>query len=353
MLLWAFFAVLTALSAIIVVSPFWRSRRSSTAQAQDLSVYKQQLAEIDDERERGLLGETEAESAKIEISRRIIAAAEKADDRLSSSQPAYVPYVIVAAISAMSLGVYLVYGSPNLSDQPLAARTAPAGEPSIEALIAKVEERLRLNPEDSAGWSVIAPVYMRLGRYQDAANAFAKVDALGGLPAERRGDYAEALTLANNGHVPPKARELFEKAAASNTSDARAQFWLGVSDEQDGKLTEAADRYRSILKDDGLPDQARAAIMQRLSALESQRSGASPDNNQAEMINQMVSRLAERLKADGADLEGWLKLIRAYTVLGRRDSALSAMKQAQSQFAGNQDALVQIEKMAKSLGLIS
>jgi cytochrome c-type biogenesis protein CcmH len=353
MLLWAAFSALTALSAIIIVSPYWRARGSSPAQSQDVAVYKQQLAEIEDERERGLLGEPEAQAAKIEIARRIIRGAEAATATSRSSRSVFIPYAIVAFISTLSLGVYLIRGSPDLPDQPLAARKAPSGEPSIEALVAKVEERLRLAPQDSAGWSVIAPVYMRLGRYADAANAFERAEELGGLPEERMGDYAEALTLANNGHVPEKARELFERAAASNAGDDRAKFWLGVWDEQNGKLTEAANRYRGMLKD-GLSDQAHAVVTARLSAVEAQLSGQPvSDPNQAEMINRMVSGLAERLQADGSDLEGWLKLIRAYTVLGRRDDAINAMKQAQGQFSGNQGALGQIEEMAKSLGLIS
>jgi cytochrome c-type biogenesis protein CcmH len=104
----------------------------------------------------------------------------------------------------------------------------------------------------------------------------------------------------------------------------------------------------------GLPEDVRATIEQRLAAVEGRLAGkpAVADEQQA-MIDGMVSGLAERLKKDGSDLEGWLKLMRAYTVLGRRDDAVNAMRDAKTNFAGNGEALAKIEEFAKSLGLQS
>ena len=356
MLLWIVFAVMTAIVALAIVRPYWRSNPGGDASSHDLAVYKQQLQEIEDEKARGLLGEAEFASARIEISRRILAASDASDNgRITANASPLAPYVMITVLALLTMGVYLVYGSPGLQDQPLSARLSPDGTPPVEMLVARVEERLRSHPEDGAGWSVIAPVYMRLGRYGDAAVAFSKVIELLGETPDRLGDMGEALIYANDGNVVDEARAAFQKVRTKEPSNLRAGFWLGVADEQSGKLAEAAAAFKTLIAG-GLPANVEPVVKQRLAGVEARLSGApppSPNADQAAMIDGMVSGLAERLKTNGADLEGWLKLMRAYTVLGRRDDALGALKQAQSNFAGNSEALGQIERLAKSLGLTS
>jgi cytochrome c-type biogenesis protein CcmH len=335
MLLWIAFAVMTAIVALAIVRPFWRPDSGAGASTHDLAVYTQQLNEIEDEQARGLLGDAEFKSARIEISRRILAASATADSgRAATNASPLAPYVMISLLAALTMGIYLIYGSPGLQDQPLSARVSPDGAPPVEMLVARVEARLRSNPADGAGWAVIAPVYMRLGRFADAASAFGKVIELLGETPDRLGDVGEALTYANDGTVGDEARAAFQKAQAKEPANARAGFWLGVADEQSGKLAEAVAAYKKLIAS-GLPANVEAVIKQRLTGVEARLSGApsaSPNADQSAMIDGMVSRLAERLKTDGSDLEGWLKLVRAYTVLGKRDDALGALKQAQGQF---------------------
>jgi cytochrome c-type biogenesis protein CcmH len=353
MLLWAIFAVLTAFAAVIIASPYWR-RRAVSAEPRDLEVYKQQLAEIDDEQARGLLGQSEAEAARVEISRRILAASETAARASDAARPHFAPYVAIAILTIITMGTYLIYGSPNLPDQPVAARVSPDDQPSVAELVARVEERLRTHPKDGNGWNVLAPVYLRLGRYPEAANALKKSIELLGATPKRLGDLGEALTLANGGQVTDEAIEAFRKVLASEPQNDRAAFWLAMSDEQRGKVAEAKDAYRGLLERN-LSDEAKAVVKERLAGLEQPAAAAGPSftGDQSAMIDDMVQGLAKRLEADGSDLEGWLKLMRAYTVLGRREDALSALKNAERQFAGNPEALGQIDKMAKSLGIRS
>jgi cytochrome c-type biogenesis protein CcmH len=353
MILWFIFAILTALAVLPVVSPYWRRLDEERAGAQDLAVYKQQLAEIDDEAARGLLSEAEAQAARIEVSRRILAADKSPAGGARRKRSAHAPYVIAALIAIIGMGTYLIYGSPNLRDQPLAARAVPQEQPAVESLIARVEERLKSHPGDGDGWRVIAPVYMRIGRYADAANAMRRVLELLGPTPERLSDFAEAATLADGGVVTREASAAFQKALAANPDDNRAEFWLAVEKEQSNELSEAAARYRKLLGRN-LAANARTIINERLANVEARlTSKPSADAEQQAMIDSMVAGLAERLQADGSDLEGWLKLMRAYTVLGRREDALTAMRQAQSRFSGDREALGQIDRIAKSLGLQS
>jgi len=357
MLLWITFAGLTALAALAILRPYWQARPSSAASVQDLEVYKQQLREIEEEAERGLLGNAEVEAARIEVSRRILAAsAEHAGtDALSAVQSSVLPYAMVGLLALFSLSLYLVHGSPNLPGQPLAAR-APENGPSIEALVIRVEERLLANPEDGMGWSVIAPIYMRLGRFADAAKAYGNASRLQGETAELSSNLGEALTLANAGKVSTQARQAFEKALSLDPVHEKSSFWLGMAEEQDGRLAQATAIYRKMLENQP-PDNVKAVVNQRIAILEGRPGIAATSKSSVEvdaaMIDQMVSGLAARLKQDGSDLNGWLKLVRAYTVLGRKEEALSALKDARDTFTGNGDALGQIDALAKSLGLPS
>jgi cytochrome c-type biogenesis protein CcmH len=317
-------------------------------------VYKQQLAEVEDELARGLLGEKEAEAARVEISRRILKASESEQTAAGARASSNAPYLVVAMLAILGMGAYLLVGSPDMPDQPLSARVmTPENAPSVEALIAQVEERLRTHPEDGKGWSVIAHVFMRIGRYDDAVFAYRRTIELLGSTPERQGDLAEAMTFANGGTVPKDAIPAFEAALAANPEERRAEYWLAAAKEQSGDLAEAARRYKTLIGR-GLPDEVRGMVQQRLADVEARIAGKPTSAEaQQEMINNMVSGLAERLKQDGSDLEGWLKLMRAYTVLGRRDDAKDAMLQAKTHFSGNQEALARIEEFAKSLGLQS
>ncbi|MGF1619612.1 MAG: c-type cytochrome biogenesis protein CcmI [Rhodomicrobiaceae bacterium] len=365
MLLWIVFAVLTALAAVLVVSPYWRRDKSTTAQTHDVEVYKQQLVELEEEHARGIIGDTEAESARIEISRRLLNASKSAESLSSASASSKAPYAMIGAIAVISMTTYLYYGSPQLPDQPISARVEPQGAPPVDELVARVEERVKTNPQDGEGWSVIAHVYMRTGRYAEAANAYRKAIEILGATPERWSDLGEALIFANNGIVIPEASEAFSNAFAADADDLRASFWLVAEKEQKGELPAAAEGYRELVQRD-FPAEVKDMIRTRLAHVEARISGNpvetpqqqaqttnGPTEEQQAMIDQMVSGLAERLQADGSDLDGWLKLMRAYTVLGRRDDAMSAWKQAQQQFAGNDQALGRIDEFAKSLGLQS
>jgi cytochrome c-type biogenesis protein CcmH len=357
MVLWVIFAVLTAIAAVAILRPFWRARPTpAAATSRDLEVYKQQLQEIEEEAARGLLGKTEADAARIEVSRRILTAAESPSPAPpAGARSSFAPYIMIALLPAIALSLYALYGSPNLPGQPLAARL-PAERNSIEHMVARVEERLERHPEDGMGWSVIAPVYVRLGRYADAADAYRNAIRLLGETADRAADLGEAVALMNEGKVEGEARQAFDRALSIDANHAKSRFWLAIAEEQAGRPGEAIAIYRKLLERD-LPDNVRSLVRDRIAMLEG--GSRSPDAPQAgaaidtAQINQMVSGLAERLKQDGSDLNGWLMLVRAYTVLGRKDDALGALEKARDKFAGNNEALGQIEALAKSLGLPS
>lgn len=383
MLLWVIFALMTAAVMTALLRPLWRQDASAVAPAEaDLAVYRDQLNEIEADRDRGLLAPAEAESAKTEVARRILARAagvaparDAAVSDGARSRANWVSRVAAALVPVVAIAVYLYEGSPSLPGAPLEARRNVSPEQATVAeLVGKVEARLAANPNDGQGWSVIAPVYMRLGRYGDAAQAFSRANSLLGENVAYLMGFAEALVLDSDGMVIEPARKAFRRVIELEPGRAEASFALSLAKEQDGDTNGAIADYRAMLS--GAPGDApwKAALEQRIKALEDKLAGRSPPptapptaesgakqapnaagiaamapEDQAKAIEGMVQQLADRLKTNGKDLPGWLKLIRAYSVLGRTAELETALSDARRNFDGDAAALGEIDALAKSV----
>ena len=233
MTLWFVFALMTAAAVFAVLWPLsWRGARVQGGS--DLVVYRDQLDEIARDRVAGLIGESEAEAAKVEVSRRIIAAADRekagktadaepqARDRSSLWRRRMTAAAALLLVPAGAAALYIHLGSPQLPGEPLAARLKTIHEHSpIAKLVAQVETHLAKNPNDVRGYEVLAPVYLRLGRFEDAVRARRKVIALAGDSATREADLGEALVAAANGVVTDDAKRAFERPSSSTRRNSR------------------------------------------------------------------------------------------------------------------------------------
>ena len=368
MTLWLILALMTAAAVFAVLWPL--GRRVGVAGGSELAVYRDQLAEIARDRDAGRIGAAEAEAARIEVSRRLLAAADAERDGAATVTAAAAPRRIVAVAALLVLpagaaALYLAFGSPSLPGQPLAARLeAPPEQRSIETLVAQVEAHLDKNPNDGRGWEILAPVYLRLGRFNDAVKARANALSFNGESAERQSGLGEALVAAAQGIVTADAAKAFERAAALDPQAPKPRFFLGLAAEQDGRPAEAAKRWRELIAEApadavwlGFVREAlarvdpSAPIAPGPSAADVEAAAALSPEQRQEMVRGMVERLAARLKGEGADLDGWLRLMRAYMVLGERDKARTAAADARRALAGDADKLRRIDDAAKGLGL--
>ena len=384
MFLWAIFAALTAGVLFILLRPLLRGGESEDVRAAfDSAVYRDQLQEIDSDRARGLISDHDAEAARTEIARRLLAAdaeTRAAGERRRATPTRALAAGLAAILPLFALSLYLHYGSPRLPDQPLLARLqAPESNRNLEALVARVEARLRQHPDEGEGWDVIAPVYLSFGRFADAADAFDKAIRLLGESPKRLSGQGRALVFAQGGVVSEEARKALERALALAPDLVEARLLLILAKEQDGKLAEAAKDWRALLETAPREAPWREVAEKRLADVEAKLAGKpvasdappsrstpdapsesdmaaaarmSPAERQA-MIERMVDGLATRLAQEGGDLPGWLKLVRAYAVLDRKEDAVKALEQARSQFSGNAPALRELDALAAELGLKS
>jgi cytochrome c-type biogenesis protein CcmH len=367
MTLWFVFALMTVAAIFAVLLPLGRKGRVRD-EGSEVAVYKDQLTEIERDLSMGLIATPEAEAARVEIGRRLLAAAGSApvEDRSSLAWRRAAAVLALVGLPLVAIGVYMPLGSPRLQDVPLAERERGAGSgmaQSLENLVVQVEQHLEKNPTDGRGWNVLAPVLERLGRYDEAVRAYRNSLAYNGESADRRSDLGEAMTAAAGGVVTAEAKGEFERAHALDADDPKANYFLGLAAEQDGRQDDAANIWRGLLAKAPADAPWRPLVQSSLArvggggtmpALSDETIAASKEMAEGDrnaMVRGMVERLATRLKQNGDDVEGWLRLVRAYLVMGDRDKASLASSDARQAVAKDSERLRQLNEGLKTLGL--
>jgi cytochrome c-type biogenesis protein CcmH len=364
-MLWLIFAILTAAAVISILWPLAKSSRGAPRGAIGVALYKARLAEIERDEAQSLVAPEDAQAAKAEAARRLIAAAEPLMEPapVSSLKRVWLASVAVLIfVPVLSFSLYSKIGHPELPDTPLAARLeTPPARMDLAVAVAKIEAHLAQHPDDGRGYEVLAPVYLRMGRAGEAVHAAQEALRLLGPTAERHALYGEALVTAANGVVTAEAKQSFEAAVAEDPAAARPRFFLGLAAEQEGDKARARDIWGKLVAE--APQDAPWAQMlrKRIAALggepENAQAGlaasieAMPEAGQMNVIRGMVERLAARLAQNGQDLEGWLRLVRSYTVLHESDKARLALSEAKRNLAGDPNAIARIEALARELGL--
>jgi cytochrome c-type biogenesis protein CcmH len=342
--------------SFVVVAVLWLSiswkPTASTNQA--LAIYRDQLAEVDRDVARGVLAPDDAAAAKLEINRRILREGQWAQEAAFVGQSGM---LMVAAI-AIPIAAFVLYdriGSPDTPSSVFAERSEErAQQASIEALAARVRTRLDENSGEGtpSDWLLLGQTYFKMTRYEDASYALGKIVDLPQVPAGIVMLYVEALVASSDGVIGPKASSYIDEALSLNPLNPSAWLYRAIAFEQAGDLTKA----REVLIDrvsDASPEapwiDAFLNQINRLSELSGDEAVTraqilkperGPDANDVaaadmtpeerqDFIQSMVKRLADRLKAEPGDVDGWLRLARAQSVLGDTEAAHNALRNAE------------------------
>ena len=311
--LWLIFALMTGAAVFVVLGALSRGRATADDSVQaDAAVYRDQLDEIARDRARGLIDEREAEGARTEVARRLIAVSDRAESEGAGStgRRRIAATVALVAIPAIALGGYGALGTPDLPDLPLAARnTAQPNTQTAADLVSRVEGALAKNPNDGRGWSVVAPIYMRLGRADDAARAYRNAIRLLGSTPEREADFGEALAVAADGVVTGDAREAFERSVAGEDPSVKGTFYLARAAEQDGDMAGALDRLKPLVAkapEDAPYLETLRGELQRIADVPAlpmptgpEAASAKTQEERIAMVRSMVDGLDARLTAEG------------------------------------------------------
>lgn len=300
----------------------------------------------------------------------------------STVPPARIALVAAALIAVVAVGIGI---SKHRAGLPAAAQApaAAAPQPNVDAMIGKLEAKLKASPNDPEGWHMLGWSFFETGRYAESAAAYRKATQLAPDNAEYWSSLGEALTLAGPGDVPKDASAAFRKALALAPKDPRARYFLAVEKDMAGDHKGAIDDWFALLKDtpagapweadlrktiEGVAERDHIDVKDRLARIRqapaqpdaaiagipgpspAQMAAASqlPPGQQEAMVKGMVDGLAARLRADPKQPDRWMILIRSRMMLGQSREAAEALQQA---IAANPESKAELVQGAKMLGV--
>ncbi len=372
MIFWVLAAVMAALVVIALLWPLLR-RGGAAAPATadfDRAVYRDQLTELEQDRRRGLINDSEAEAARREIERRLLqadGAGDGAAKGANSGWPRRLAAALVICLPPLAgVALYLHLGTPGLPGFPLAERD-PGGPLEVAMMVEQLQDRIAINPRDIEARLVLAQIFERSGNFAAASDtyrdAIAEVRTQGEVPGALHAALGETLVAASQGRVVREARLAFAAAIEADPGNSRARYYAGLAMAQDERLEDAIAVWQALAADSQPGSPLLGLLRQQITRAAAelgidppviaQPQGAAPRGPSADdveaaqemapedrqaFIRSMVEQLAARLEEDPADPDGWLRLTRAYTVLGEGDKARAALVSAEAQIAALPEA---------------
>ncbi|MBY5569664.1 c-type cytochrome biogenesis protein CcmI [Rhizobium leguminosarum] len=385
MLFWILVAALTAALAVILLYPLLRGAKAAeNIRAGEAAVYRDQLRELDRDLNGGLITAEEADYARAEIGRRLIAVS--ADEPAETPKPArhhrFTEAFVLLVLPVLGLCLYLTTGRPDLPSQPLEARLENPGN-DVAVLITKAERHLAEKPDDGKGWDVLAPIYFRTMRVNDAQVAYRNAIRLLGPSPVRLDGLAETLMAVSDGVVTEEARQVLEQSLTLEPDNPRARFYIALSMEQAGRPDEARQAFEALAKQSPADAPWLPLVNEHIAMNGGAKSGADPAapgadpaapganlaapgnptqqdvaaaktmsaGDRQQMIRGMVESLDAKLSEEPNNFEGWVRLVRSYAVLNDKDRAAGALKRGLAAFPPPGEQGRQLLALARELGI--
>lgn len=359
---WIAAAALSAAVGWLMLSGSRAAGRRVAAGDPALAVHRRQLSEIDDLAARGLLPEDEVKAARAEAGRRLLAAADEAP---AAPTVGGKRAVLAAAFAAPLLGLalYVFVGSPGLRDQPFAERVkawrdgdpAQLTAPQIAAVLRQVAGE---RPTDAEVYRNLALAEMTAGDPVAAGTALRRAVGLAPERAELWAALGETFMVQAEGRIDADARTAFAEALKRDPASLSARYFLARADIQDGKVAQGLAGWRALLAGLAPNDPNRAQLAGEIAAVE--KAGgliqAPPPPAQAEgqgmpdaaAIRGMVEGLQARLDADPDNPQGWVRVVRAWSVLGETAKRDAALATARKRYKDNPDVLRALDQAAEA-----
>ncbi len=269
-------AVLTALVVAILLHPLLRRRsEAAIAASEEVGVYKAQLADIERDLTAGILASEEADLARREVQRRILAADESRRRSVVSGAPAKrLALILLIVLPLAGPGLYLLLGEPEQPAQPHAEREDVVMQHALQERAAEMRRELTGNPKNPEAWRDLAMLRTMLGQSGAAVEAYRQAIASGTAEAEVFAALAEALIIQAEGQVVREARDALAAAMRLNENEPLAHYYIGHALEQDGRYDMALRLWGNMAA--ALPEgsQWQLRLMQDIERAEAQKATA-------------------------------------------------------------------------------
>jgi len=350
-LFWAAAGVLAAAAAGLVLLRAAAVARDDVADPAR-EIYRRQLAEIDELAERGLIADSERRSTHAEAARRLLREADARHAAWRVDSRAAVP-IALAAASALTLLLYGLAGTPGMADEPYARRLAgwrtsdPAvlTPPELAAVLSAIS---RERPSDAEAWRFLAVAEGASQEPAEAVRAMRRAVRAAPQRAELWEMLGEAQMAQANGEVTPGAQAAFREAVKRDPGRAAARFHLARAEVEAGDKAAGVAEWRRLAAELPQDDPRRQTVLAAIAQAEAPPTAAPPGAGQLAMIQGMVSGLAERLTSNPDDPEGWVRLVRAYAVLGETAKRDETLREARVRYAAKPDLLARLDAAAQA-----
>ena len=273
-LFWVYAALLTAVALAFLVTPLVRGRGKSAASvsraASNLTIFRDQLADLDEDLAAGTIGREQWEAARGDLQRGLLedTGAPAAAPAAPVTRSTALAVVLAVALPVIAVWAYLVVGTPQGLDpgKANAVQGAPHAltQEQIESMVARLAEKLKANPDDPEGWAMLARSYSALGRFGDAAGAYAQADARFPLNAQLLADYADSLAMSQGQSLLGKPEALIQRALKADGSNLKALALAGTVEFEKQHFAKAAEYWKRILPllpaDSEMQNSVRASI---------------------------------------------------------------------------------------------
>jgi cytochrome c-type biogenesis protein CcmH len=357
---WVAAAFLAAGAAALLLHRAAAGARLAGQSDPQIEVFRRAVLEIDDLADRDLLAPDERRQLRAEAARRLIGAADRPTAPIHASRAPVLPLLAAVVVALASLAIYAGVGSPGQPDQPFARRLADweahPENASPEALAATLQAIADQRPSDPTPLRKLAAVDLGLGDADGAAHALRRALTLQPGDAGLAAALGEIKVLQNGGAVTPDSQVLFQRALKLDPGQSAARYYLAKADITAGDVAGGLAQWRDLLASLPAGDARRSTLAAEISATETAGHLAEPQANPSaapapEMsgaIRGMVDSLAARLAARPDDPAGWVRLVRAYAVLGEVASRDKALATARTRYANRADELAALSEAART-----
>ena len=200
-LFWVIAALLTVVALALVLRPLLKRDDGQQAgiagEALNVAVYRDQLRELDADRVGGTLTEENHQRARLEIERRLLEDVDRQPPVAARAAGRAPVWVVGITVPLLAAGVYFVTGTPRAMSPATLPKDVSKGvtHQQVEAMVAKLAERMKQNPEDAQGWAMLGKSYAVMGRFDDAAQAYAQASKRAPDNPHVLTDFADALAM--------------------------------------------------------------------------------------------------------------------------------------------------------------
>ncbi len=228
-LFWAIGAALAAGVLALVLRPLLRAAPGAGVSQRDLniSIYRDQLRELDADLAAGKLAQSEHAGARAELEARLLADAAAPDAPAARSGGRGLAVALGAALPIFAVALYFAVGSPlAIVPQP---DTHAADTAQLVAMVERLGARLREHPDDTEGWKLLGRSNAVLGRFPEAADAYAKAAARSPRDPQILVDFADVLAMARGQRLEGEPERLVLRALEIDPENLKGLALAGTA----------------------------------------------------------------------------------------------------------------------------